>query len=243
MKLNADSIIGEIVASNYRFADVFSHYSIDYCCQGNRSIQAACGEKNIDVKDFLSQLEKIESQSNAAEGNYDEWPVDLLAEYVVKKHHKYVTGTIPVLKQNLAKLCQVHGNNHPELYKVTGTFNLLADDLLAHMNKEENVLFPFIKEVKLAKETNKELQVNATQWIEAPVAMMKDEHSFEGGLLASIKEDTNDFTVPADGCNTYKVTYAKLKEFQEDMFLHIHLENNIIFPKALQLVSGIQTKN
>lgn len=235
MNINDKTIIGELVATDYRIADVFSKFNIDYCCQGHRTIEAACAENQLNTGLVIGELQNRANESLDSETKYDEWPVDLLADYVVQKHHKYVENSIPVLKQNLLKLCDVHGKNHPELFKVTEAFNALADDLVVHMKKEELMLFPFIKKLKISKENDESMPSAVFNSVENPIQMMQHDHSFEGDLIQSLKQLTNDYSTPSDACTTYKVTYAKLKEFQNDMFLHIHLENNIMFPKALEL--------
>jgi regulator of cell morphogenesis and NO signaling len=242
MTINNQTIIGDIVASNYKAADVFSKYQIDYCCQGSRTLEEACMTNQVSSSDVLSELQNVLNIQNTSTLKYDEWPVDLLSEYVVKIHHKYVEESVPVLKQNLNKLCNVHGKNHTELFKITEAFHALADDVIVHMKKEELMLFPYIKKMKKAFDDN----VSGTEapfgTVANPIGMMQHDHTFEGDLLHSIQSLSDNFTPPSDGCTTYKVTYAKLKEFQDDMFLHIHLENNIMFPKAILLEEEIQDK-
>lgn len=238
MNINNQTIVGEIVASDYRTANVFSKYNIDYCCNGNRSIAQACAKNETDIPVLIDELtSKLNSQSDT-DLKYDEWPVDLLADFVVQKHHKYVEASIPVLKQNIMKLCNVHGQRHPELFLIAEAFSALANDLITHMKKEELMLFPFIKKLKEAQTEGDGLPKAMFNTVENPIAMMKHEHTFAGDMLQSIKNLTYNYTPPKDACTTYSVTYAKLKEFQDDMFLHIHLENNILFPKAVEMEKG-----
>lgn len=149
-----------------------------------------------------------------------------------EKHHRYVEGSIPVLKQYLNKLCKVHGKQHPELFDITEHFNKTAGELSAHMKKEELVLFPWIRKMVKAEQQDKPLDRPHFGTVKNPIAMMMQDHENEGERFSQIAELSNDYTPPADACNTYRVTFSLLKEFEEDLHNHIHLENNILFPKA-----------
>ncbi|MCL5127520.1 iron-sulfur cluster repair di-iron protein [Algibacter sp. L4_22] len=227
--------IGQFVAEDFRTAAVFSKHKIDFCCNGNRSIEEACEKKGIDSNRLLEELEVVLNTSTGQSIDYKSWPLDLLAEYIEKKHHRYVEEKIPVLRQFLDKLCKVHGERHPELFKINELFTASAGELSAHLKKEELVLFPFIK--KMVKATLDKSAVQAPHFgtVENPIAMMMEEHDTEGGRFRQIAELTDNYTPPADACNTYKVTYAMLEEFEKDLHLHIHLENNILFPEAVKL--------
>lgn len=234
MKTNKDQVIGELVADDYRTASVFKKYGIDFCCQGNRTIDDACVQKNINTHDVLNDLDKI-SQTPETATDYKSWPIDLLADYIEKKHHRYVEEKILEIKPYLEKICAVHGGRHPELFKIQEQFNASAGELAAHMKKEEFILFPFVR--KMMKVKHEGLKMTAPHFgtIQNPVAMMMDEHSVEGDRFSKIGDLSNNYTPPSDGCNTYKVTFALLKEFEQDLHLHIHLENNILFPKAIEM--------
>jgi len=227
--------IGQFVAEDFRTAAIFSKYGIDFCCKGDRTIEEVCTKNNIDSDELLGQLLHIQISNNAQSIDYKSWPLDLLAEYIEKKHHRYVEEKIPVLRQFLDKLCKVHGQNHPELLEITALFIGSSKDLAAHMKKEELILFPFIKRMVKAKLEGSQLQSPQFGTVENPIAMMKDEHENEGDRFRQIAALTNNYTPPSDACNTYKVTFAMLDEFEKDLHLHIHLENNILFPEAIKL--------
>ena len=227
--------IGQFVAEDFRTAAVFSKYGIDFCCKGDRTIEEVCQKNNIDSDELLNKLLDIASLNNQQSIDYRSWPLDLLAEYVEKKHHRYVEEKTPVLRQFLDKLCKVHGGRHPELFKINELFVASTGELAAHMKKEELILFPFIKKMVKAKLENGTLQRPSFGTVENPIAMMKHEHENEGERFREIAELSNNYTPPADGCNTYKVTFAMLDEFEKDLHLHIHLENNILFPEAIKL--------
>lgn len=230
-----DKSIGAYVAEDYRTASVFKKYGIDFCCQGNRSINDACKTEKIDANLVLKDLNEIVKVNNESASDYKTWQLDELSDYIVKKHHKYVEEKSMEIKPYLKKICEVHGERHPELFEINELFNASADILAQHMKKEELLLFPFIHKMAKAKREGTKIDAPSFGSIENPIMMMEAEHTLEGDRFRKIDELTKHFTVPADGCNTYKVTIAMLKEFEEDLHLHIHLENNILFPKSILL--------
>jgi regulator of cell morphogenesis and NO signaling len=161
--------------------------------------------------------------------------LDLLTDYIEKKHHRYVEAQIPVLNQYLAKLCRVHGDRHPELYKIKEHFIQSAGELTMHMKKEELVLFPFIRKMVRAKHQNTPLDLPHFGTVQNPIQTMMKEHDNEGERFRQIAALSRGYAPPADACNTYRVTFSLLQEFEKDLHLHIHLENNILFPKAQAL--------
>lgn len=231
--------IGQFVADDFRTAAVFSNYGIDFCCKGDRTVEEVCQKNNIEVDELLEKLHAIQNSSNQQSIDYKSWPLDLLAEYVEKTHHRYVEEKSPVLRQFLDKLCKVHGKRHPELLEITTLFIGCAQDMAAHMKKEELILFPFIKRLVKAKEEGKSIESPQFATVENPIEMMKHDHEVEGDRFRKIVELTNNYTPPADACNTYKVTFAMLDEFEKDLHLHIHLENNILFPEAIKLEKAL----
>ena len=236
MKNQANDIIGEIVADDYRAAEVFKKYGIDFCCQGNRTVADACAKKAVDTEAVLAELAAVQTQGAARATDYNAWPLDLLADHIQANHHVYVEKAIAQLKPYLDKICQIHGARCPELLEIKKAFEESAGELAFHMKKEEFILFPYIR--KMTKGGASGAPRFGT--VQNPIAMMMHEHDTEGERFRQIAAWSHDYTPPADACNTYKVTYALLKEFEEDLHLHIHLENNILFPKALELEQALQ---
>lgn len=232
--------IGEIVAEDFRTASVFSKYGIDFCCKGHRTLEEVCDRKSITVSELVEELSSI---SNASGGTTDflSWPSDLLIDYIEKKHHRYVEEKTPALLQFLNKLCKVHGDRHPELFQINELFLGSAGDLAAHMKKEELILFPFIKKMLKAKSDGQPLEVPHFGTVENPVAMMKEEHTNEGERFETIAQLTDNYNPPADACSTYRVAFAMLREFEQDLHTHIHLENNILFPRAIAMEKEFQS--
>lgn len=238
MIIDTTTTIGEIVAQDFRSASVFSKLGIDFCCKGNRTIDEVCEKKNINKNEILDLLDNLGS-TNGESIDYNSWPLDLLADYVEKKHHRYIEEKTPILTAFLDKLRKVHGNAHPELFEIYDLFTTSAGELAQHMKKEELILFPFIKKMVNSKLTNTALEEPHFGSVENPIAMMKHEHESEGERFEKISQLSNGYTPPADACNTYKVTYAMLDEFEKDLHTHIHLENNILFPKAIKLQQNL----
>ncbi|MBJ2125704.1 iron-sulfur cluster repair di-iron protein [Flavobacterium sp. IB48] len=227
--------IGSFVAEDFRTAAVFSKYRIDFCCKGNRTVTEVCEKQNIDADALLENVLQVVQSENSGSIDFNSWPLDLLADYIEKTHHRYVEEKINVLLPFLDKLCKVHGANHPELFKINELFIGCAGELSQHMKKEELILFPFVKRMVKTKESDGILSQPSFVTVSNPIAMMMHEHDNEGERFREIAELTNNYTPPADACTTYRVTFAMLKEFEADLHKHIHLENNILFPKAVTL--------
>jgi regulator of cell morphogenesis and NO signaling len=223
-----DMTIGEIVALDYRAASVFKEAGLDFCCGGKKSLNETCSEKGINQNELLGKLKNLESAPNKGIHNFIEWEPGFLCDYIVNTHHKYVMKSMPELLSCTDKIASVHGERHPELAVVADLFSQINHELLQHMKKEEEVLFPAIKEaISLRSEKAKEVIISE-------IARLSEEHEFAGGAMDRINVITSDYQVPADGCNTYNVAFKLLREFEDDLHTHVHLENNILFPKALK---------
>lgn len=234
MDIKADTRIGDIVKENFRTAQVFEKNKIDFCCGGGISLEEACKKSDTDISELLPELESL-VMSNDPDSKYiNSLELDELCDYIEKRHHSFVNENLPFLQQKLDKLCDVHGDNHPELFEVRDLFAGAAGNLSSHMKKEELVLFPYIR--KMVKIKNKGLTTDENFGnAKSAIDVMEDEHQAEGERFEKISELTSDYTCPPDGCNTFRVTYQTLNDFEEDLHRHIHLENNILFKKALVL--------
>ncbi len=239
MIINENSIIGELVADNYRTASVFKKYGIDFCCQGNRTIEDACSAKNIDEKLVVADLESVSNMVSNETTNYQSWDLDLLTDYIEKKHHRFVVEKIDEIKPYLDKICRVHGEKHPELFKIKQLFDDAASELGMHLHKEEMILFPYVRMIAKAKQDATSIDAPHFITVQNPIHVMMQEHDNEGDRFRKIEELSNAYTPPSDACNTYRVAFALLKEFEEDLHLHIHLENNILFPKTIALEKAL----
>lgn len=232
MENTLEKTIGQMVAEDYRIAQVFKNHKIDFCCKGNRSIEEVAENNNLDIDTLLKEIDEVEKQTNSDNTDFKSWSLDVLADYIEEKHHNYVEKQIPILKQYLNKLCKVHGERHPELFKIDEQFNASAGELTLHMKKEELLLFPWIRKMVKAEKGNEQLDRPHFGTVKNPIAVMMQEHENEGDRFRLIAKLSNGYKPPADGCSTYRVAFSLLKEFEEDLHRHIHLENNILFPEA-----------
>lgn len=235
MEITRDSIIGDLVSDNYKSADVFNNHKIDFCCQGNRSLQDAATEAKIEVDNLISELKEIQNEPSGDHIDYRQWPMDLIVDYIEKKHHRYVEKQIPVIKPMLEKITQVHGGQHPELHRIKELFDKTAGKMTMHMKREELTLFPHIKRLVKAKESNQPFKRAAFGEVEKPIAKFMEEHEDDGLRFREINDLSKGYTLPEDACNSYTVTYKWLQEFEQDLHRHIHIENNILFPSAIKL--------
>lgn len=236
--ITKESIVGQLVAQDYRTATLFKNHGIDFCCNGNRTLEDVCIQKQLTPEYLISELKSITGKSTTSETDYNSWPLNFLADYIEKKHHRYVETRIREITPFLEKVMRVHGKEHPELYEVNNLFQSSASELLMHMKKEEMVLFPYIRRMAGAESNDKQI-CPPFSTVQKPIKMMMDEHTEEGERFRKIADLTNNYTPPVDACNTYRVTYSLLQEFEDDLHLHIHLENNILFPKSIALESTL----
>lgn len=235
MTITLNTPVGEIVKNNFKAATLFQANKIDYCCNGHQSVSEASNKAGIKAELLIDQLEEILRDSDPDTEYINNLDLSDLSDYIVKRHHSYVQKNIPFLKENLDKIARVHGENHPELVEVRDHFFASAGELTMHMQKEELLLFPYVKNMELAKKENKILPDASFGSVSSPIAEMMIEHQNEGERFEKMSLLTNNYLVPEDGCTTYEVTLKQLADFEKDLHRHIHLENNILFTRAKQL--------
>jgi regulator of cell morphogenesis and NO signaling len=221
--------IGEIVAADFRAAGIFKKAGIDFCCGGKKSLDDACNEKSIDPTLLVNQLKDFENIPVSQTQSFNDWELSFLIDYIVNIHHKFVVKSLPELSFYTRKIASVHGLHHPELIEIAELFEKIKVELLQHLHKEEELLFPSIKAVSMNNSDDARL------FIISETNRMREEHEFAGGAMDKINEITSNYLVPEDGCNSYKVTFQLLHQFEDDLHIHVHLENNILYPKALAL--------
>lgn len=226
--------IGQIAAKDMRTADVFKKYGIDFCCGGKKTLRQACEEKGLDLATVESALGHAKETSTPTD-HFDRWNIDFLADYIYNKHHVYYYDEAPVIADLMNNVLIRHGEQYPFLNQVASLYNELSHELNSHFGKEEHVLFPFIKALAQAKTTGNPDILRTQFTLSEPVLMMEAEHEAAGEILEALQKATNGYTAPEGACNSFQFLYKKLKSLDEDLHQHIHLENNILFPKALQL--------
>jgi regulator of cell morphogenesis and NO signaling len=225
------STVGEIVGRDFRSAAVFEQYGIDFCCGGRRSLADACRAAAADPAAVERALRAL-PPADTSEDDVTQWPVERLIDHIVTTHHAYIRSALPLIARYLAKLVEVHGARHPELSRIAVSFDQMGNELLQHLMKVERVLFPYIRELAT---TPAGAPASPFGTVENPIRMMEREHRDAGDDMRLIRELTNGYTVPEDGCATYRVCLAELAQFERDLHRHIHLENNVLFPKAVEL--------
>jgi regulator of cell morphogenesis and NO signaling len=240
--------VAEIVADNFRTAEVFKKYNVDFCCGGKKAVTVVCNEKGIDFSKLSADLEECNVESKSSNLDYNEWTLTFLTNYIVQVHHAYVNRNMPLITEFAEKVASVHGLHNPETVKISELWTKVCNELTSHMRKEEMVLFPYIQKMELNKGCEcgddctcgdncqcGKVEAPAFGTIKNPINMMEHEHDVAGNLMKEIRKLTENYVAPEYACNTYKVLYAKLQEFENDLHVHIHLENNILFPKAIVL--------
>lgn len=231
--------VGEIVKDDFRAADIFTSYGIDFCCGGKISVATACAEAKTEESVVISALENLKNQAGAAAYDFDGWKLDFLTDYIINTHHQYVKRAIPQILPLAQKVADVHGDNHPEVVKINHLFQDLAEELTSHLHKEEMILFPYIKKLVAAEAAGGCDDGACFGTIASPISVMEAEHENAGVILKQMFSLSDGYTAPEDACNTFRVLYGKLKEFEDDLHVHIHLENNILFPKSIELEQAL----
>jgi len=228
----AEKTIGEFVAEDYRTAEVFEKYGIDFCCGGKVALSAVCREKGIDLDEILREIASAGSTPLDRSHDYAAWDLSFLSDYIVNVHHAYLWENLPQIAAYVHKVAEVHGVNHPEVMEIATIFDRIAADMDSHLREEEEVLFPTIRKVEADGKTGAVPDSKDLDTISVSLEKLIREHDEVGEAIHAIRRLANDYTLPSDACNTYMVTYQKLREFEDDLHKHVHLENNILFPKA-----------
>jgi regulator of cell morphogenesis and NO signaling len=236
MHVTGDTTVGEIVAGDFRTAAVFHAFGIDYCCSGSRTVAGACGERNIDQDVVLSAVERVCSLPGSSL-RFNEWEPETLIGFIVGNHHAYVRRALPSLIAHTRNIAAVHGERHPELHEVAKLTDAVTNEMISHMAKEERVLFPYIAALADAIRNGRHAPRAPFGPIDNPIRMMVEEHEAAGAAMARIRQLTDGYTVPEDGCTTYRACLHELDAFERDLHAHVHLENNILFPRARALAA------
>lgn len=227
--------VGEIVSEDYRTAGVFKKYGLDFCCGGKRKLADACERKGLDLNLLLSEIDNL-SVRDYDHHRYNEWSPVFLIDYIINNHHHFVRTKLPEIKAYATKVAKVHGKSYPVLNDMLDLFLVLKDEMLSHLDAEERVLFPYIKKMTEARKNGTALEREQQTGTAADaIEMMEQEHDEAGNLMAQLEEMSNDFTPPEDACTTFRVYFQNLEGFRDDLHKHVHLENNILFPKALEM--------
>jgi regulator of cell morphogenesis and NO signaling len=237
MSVYTEKTVRELAQEIPAATRVFEKFGIDYCCGGKKPLREACRAANLSVEEVWSSLQAAEQAAQTAP-EVRPWQTEPLAEIVAhieNTHHKYTREEIARLTPLLARVCSVHGKNHPELEKMRNTFHGLAQELTMHMMKEEKVLFPHIVRMEESVLQHEPVLPFPFGSMQNPITMMEHEHDSAGEALRALRELSGNYAPPQDACISYQTLYLALADFEADLHQHIHLENNILFPRAMAM--------
>ncbi|HVZ57558.1 MAG TPA: iron-sulfur cluster repair di-iron protein [Chitinophagaceae bacterium] len=234
-----DPTLGELAAADFRKAQVFKRYGLDFCCGGKKTLHQACTEKKISESEVIRELHEVDQLSSQESLHYNEWDPAFLADFIVNNHHAYVKKSVVPLNELATKVARVHGQEHPETRAIAELVGRVTSELSSHMVKEEQVLFPYIKQLTRRAEAGEPAGTVLFGSVQNPVQVMEDEHEQVGRDMARMKELSGGFAIPEGACASFTLLYKWLSEFEEDLTRHVHLENNILFPKAIELEKQI----
>jgi regulator of cell morphogenesis and NO signaling len=238
MTINAARTVRELALGLPGATEVFDRIGIDYCCGGSRSLREACAQAGKPVEQIIPLLEEIGQSSGEKDQSFIDWrqrPLRELIAHIIAGHHAFTRRELGRLSPLIAKVCSAHSANHPELLRIQSLFQSLEHDLLPHMHKEEQILFPYIEQMEEARSRQNPIPNAFFGTVRSPIRMMTLEHDNAGQILRAIRAASLDFALPEDGCPSYELLYQGLKAFEQDIHRHIHLENNILFPSAIDL--------
>lgn len=242
MLVDNNTKIKEVITQNIKTAKIFEEYNLDFCCGAKKTIVKACSEKGLDPNKLIIELNNLINNENDGT-HYNDWDLNFLIDYIRNNHHSYVRSSIVSIDHHFSKVVNKHGDMFPQVLKAVKIFDEIKLDLLSHMDKEEKMLFPYIKKMIFAAENDVELQIPPFGSIKNPINVMEEEHQSAGDEMSDLRQVTNGFTPPDNVCNTFKLLYNELHDFEKDLHIHVHLENNILFPKAIELEEKLMGKS
>ncbi|HEV8590014.1 MAG TPA: iron-sulfur cluster repair di-iron protein [Pyrinomonadaceae bacterium] len=241
MNINATTKVRDLALALPQSTRVFEKLKIDYCCGGSQPLAQACATAGLDIESVMKMLEQAGQTAEQKNGAIDLQNATLseLIAYILDKHHVYTKDEMTRLEPLMDKVVGAHGANHSELLAIRDLLRQLFLDLRPHMFKEEQILFPYILELERAQTANRPAPFAPFGTVNNPIRMMMMEHDTAGDLLREMRKLSSDYKVPADACISYKTLYEALEEFEQDLHQHIHLENNLLFPKAVELEEAL----
>ena len=240
MTFDKNQTVREIAINNPAAVRVFENFGIDYCCGGKRTIHAACARANAPVDQVMRALDELEVNGTPSGETWANSSLADLAAHIVRRHHRYVRDEAPRIEALLHRVVNRHGDAHPELSAIQDTFVALSQELFAHMMKEERVLFPFLDAMEAAARDGQPAPLGCFASVELPIARMLADHDDAGVLLAKMRDLSGGYRAPDGSCPSYRGLYQALEEFERDLHHHVHLENNILFPRAMEMERSLQ---
>jgi len=235
MNLSREMKVKEIVAANPGATRILEGAGVDYCCGGNKSLHDACAHAGVSEEEIMERLRENKTNVGPADENWASAPLGDLTQHIREKHHRYVREAVQRVPALLARVKTKHGNNHPEIPEIEELFLKVGREMIMHMQKEEQVLFPYIEAVERAASGKETLEPPFFQTVRNPVHAMMQEHDAAAALVRQIRTASSAYTPPANACASYQALYRDLQEFEADLHEHVHLENNILFPRAVEM--------
>ena len=236
MQTQSDTI-RDFVIRDFRAAAVFHRFGIDFCCGGGKTLREVCETKKLKESAVLREISRACEADAGRPPRFNDWDADRLTRYIVQHHHGYLRTTMPTTAAHARKLAKVHGPAHPELVEVAAIFDEVCREMTSHMAKEEQILFPYIEQLAATRRTGLRPSPAPFGDVGHPIRMMEADHESAGAAMARIRALTSGYVTPAEGCMTWRVTIQELDAFETDLHTHVHLENNILFPKARALAA------
>jgi regulator of cell morphogenesis and NO signaling len=237
LQTTADTTVKDLVNRDFRAAAVFHRYGIDFCCGGGKPLGEVCRTKQLDEAEVLGEIERACASEAGRPPAYSDWQADVLVRHIVARHHGYVRTAMPVIAAHTRKLAEVHGPANPDLIDVADLFGRVCEDMDMHMLKEEHMLFPYIERLAATRRAGLAIFPAPFGDVGNPIRAMEVDHEAAAAAMARIRELTGGFAPPAHGCTTWRVALQELEAFEQDLHLHVHLENNVLFPMARALAA------
>jgi regulator of cell morphogenesis and NO signaling len=239
MQITEQLTLASIVKANHRVVPVLEKYHLDFCCKGKKNLSEACKENNLMIESVIQELQQVQDNEKDFHTPFTEMTAEQLINYIITHHHFYIKQSVPVIFPHVQKVAAKHGDRFPYMVTVSELSAQVADEMISHMQKEELILFPGIKQLEEMISLGNFENENVP-YILSPINVMEEEHEYVGNLLAQIRSLTNNYFAPPDACTTFRIALAELKEFEEDLHKHVHLENNILFPLAEKMLQSVR---
>ncbi|MGA8012400.1 MAG: iron-sulfur cluster repair di-iron protein [Candidatus Acidiferrales bacterium] len=235
MNITGETKVKEIAAANPRATRILEQAGVDYCCGGNKSLHDACAHVGVSEEEIMERLRENNADVEPADKNWASAPLGDLTQHIREKHHRYVREAVQRVPALLTRVKTRHGNNHPEIAEIEDLFLKIGRDMTMHMQTEEQILFPYIEALGRAANGEAALEPPFFQTVRNPVQAMMEEHDAAAALVNQIHAASSAYTPPANACASYQTLYRDLQEFEADLHEHVHLENNILFPRAIEM--------
>ncbi len=239
MKFNTETKVKDIVLAGAGTRQVLEEAGVDYCCGGGKSLGEACLGAGAPAEEILKRLREASELAGTCDTNWASMPLGDLTRHIREQHHRYVRDAIARIRPLLEKVRAKHGENHEEIAGIERLFLEAGREMLMHMQKEEMVLFPYIEALERTASGEGKLEPPFFQTVLNPIHAMMREHDAAGDLVKQIRKASAGYVAPADACTAYTALYQDLRQFEADLHQHVHLENNILFPRAVELEAAV----